>query len=98
MKCKINFVTLYRNNFFPSSCVVYIDLSSFSFPLLNFFLVNYFMFSSARLLRRPIRAPDQIPDRFYVINMEFLSLSRGCLSWRNVLSYEEQEETAVFAG
>ena len=36
--------------------------------------------------RRPIRAPVQIPDRFYVISMEFLSLSRRRSSWRNVLS------------
>ena len=28
------------------------------------------------LLRRPISASDRIPDRFYVISMEFLSLSR----------------------
>ena len=27
------------------------------------------------LLRRPISAPDLIPDRFYDISMEFLSLS-----------------------
>ena len=36
--------------------------------------------------RRPIRAPLQIPDRFYFISMEFLSLSRRRSSWRNVLS------------
>ena len=36
---------LYFNNFSPSSCVIYVDLSFFSFPLLNFFLViNFFMF------------------------------------------------------
>ena len=29
-----------------------------------------------KLLRRPISASDRIPDRFYVISMEFLSLSR----------------------
>ena len=28
------------------------------------------------LLRRPISASDRIPDRFYVIRMEVLSLSR----------------------
>ena len=51
-----------------------------------------------QLLRRPIRASDQIPDRFYVISMEFLSLSRRRSSWRNVVSAEEQEETAEFEG
>ena len=45
----VYFVTLYCNNF-SSSCVSYIDLSSCSFPLLNFFLViNYFTFSAAYL-------------------------------------------------
>ena len=42
MKYKMSFqffLTLYCNNFRQSCCVVYIDLSSFSFPLLNFFLV-----------------------------------------------------------
>ena len=51
-----------------------------------------------KLLRRPISASDRIPNRFYVISMEFLSLSRRRFSWRNVRSGEEQEETAVFAG
>ena len=41
--------------------------------------------------------PDQISDRFYVISMEFLSLSRRRPPWPNVLSGEEQGETAVFA-
>ena len=50
------------------------------------------------LFRRPIRAPDQISDRFYVISMVFLSLSRRRPPWPNVLSGEEQEDTAVFAG
>ena len=36
------------------------------------------------LLRRPISASDRIPDRFWVINMEFLSLSRRSSSSRNV--------------
>ena len=39
----------------------------------------------------------QIPDRFYVISTEFLSLSRRRSSWRNVLSGKGQGETAVFA-
>ena len=38
------------------------------------------------------------PDRFYVISMEFLSLSRRRYSSRNVLSGEERGETNVFAG
>jgi len=46
----VYFLTLYCNNFSSSSSVSYIDLSSCSFPLLNFFLViNYFTFSSAHL-------------------------------------------------
>ena len=51
-----------------------------------------------KLLRRPISASDQIPDRFYVISMEFLSLSRRRSSARNVPSDEERGETDVFAG
>ena len=39
---------------------------------------------------------DRIPDRFYVISMEFLSLSRRPA--RNVPSGEERGETDVFAG
>ena len=38
------------------------------------------------------------PDRFYVISMEFLSLSRRRYSSRNVLSGKERGETDVFAG
>ena len=30
----VYFVTLYCNNFSPSSCVIYIDLSSFVFPFI----------------------------------------------------------------
>ena len=51
-----------------------------------------------KLLRRPISASDRIPDRFYVISMEFLSLSRRRSSARNVPSDEERGETDVFAG
>ena len=51
-----------------------------------------------QVLRRLISAFDRIPDRFYVISMEFLSLSRRRYSTRNVLSGEERGETAVFAG
>ena len=32
---------LYCNNISSSSCIIYLDLSSFSFPFLNSFLVNY---------------------------------------------------------
>ena len=39
-----------------------------------------------KLLCWLIRAPDQIPDRFYVISMEFLLLRCRHLSWHNVLS------------
>ena len=38
------------------------------------------------------------PDGFYVISMEFLSLSRRRYSSRNVLSGKERGETNVFAG
>ena len=51
-----------------------------------------------KLLRRPISPSDQIPDRFYVISMEFLSLSQRCSSVWNVPSGEERGETDVFAG
>ena len=51
-----------------------------------------------QLLRRPISASDRIPDRFYVISMEFLSLSRRHSSSRNVLGGKEWGETDVFAG
>ena len=42
--------------------------------------------------------PSQISNRFYVITMEFLSLSRRRSPWPNVPSGEEQGDTAVFAG
>ena len=51
-----------------------------------------------QLLRRPIRALDQIPDRFYVTSMEFLWKRRKRLSWQNIPRGQEREETAVFAG
>ena len=47
------------------------------------------------LLRRLIRAPDQISDWFYVISIEFLSLSRRLSPWPNVLSREEQGANCV---
>ena len=51
-----------------------------------------------KLLRRPINASDRIPDRFYVISIEFLSLSRRRSSARNVPSGKERGETDVFSG
>ena len=51
-----------------------------------------------KLLRRPINASDRISDRFYVISIEFLSLSRRRSSARNVPSGKERGETDVFAG
>ena len=51
-----------------------------------------------QLLHRPISASYLILDRFYVISMELLSLSRRCSSSRNVPSGEERGETAAFAG
>ena len=50
------------------------------------------------LLRRPISASYQIPDRFYVISMEFLSLSRRRSPARNVPIGEERGEMDVFTG
>ena len=50
------------------------------------------------LLRRPIRASDRILDIFYVISIEFLSLSRRRSSAQNVVSGEERGETDVFEG
>ena len=50
------------------------------------------------LLRPPICASDRIPDRFYVISMEFQSLSRRRSFARNVPSGEERGKTGVFAG
>ena len=51
-----------------------------------------------KLFRRPISTSDQIPDRFCVISLKFLSLSRRRSSSGNVSSDEERGETAVFAG
>ena len=45
------------------------------------------------LLHQPIRAPEQTPDRFYVISMEFLQLRHRCPSWRSILSREETGES-----
>ena len=51
-----------------------------------------------QLLHHPIRAYDWIPDRFYIISMEFLSLSRrGSSSW-NISSREKRGDMAVFPG
>ena len=43
-------------------------------------------------------ASNRIPDRFYVISVEFLSLSRRRSFAQNVPSGEERGETDVFAG
>ena len=51
-----------------------------------------------QLVRRPITAYDRVLDRFYVISMEFLSLSRRRSPLRNVTCDEERGETVVFAG
>ena len=48
------------------------------------------------LQRRPISASDQIPDRFYVISMEFLSLSRRRSSARTS-SAAKSEEKRMFS-
>ena len=44
-----------------------------------------------------MKAYDRILGIFYVISMEFLSLSHRGSSSRNILSGEERGETAVFA-
>ena len=46
-----------------------------------------------KLLRRQISASDRIPDRFYVISMEFLSLSR-----RRFSAAMSEEKRLPFAG
>ena len=47
-------------------------------------------------LRRPISASDLIQNRFYVISMEFLSLSHRRSFARNVPSNEERGEMFLF--
>ena len=49
-------------------------------------------------LCQPISASDLLRDRFYVISMEFLSLSHRRSFTQNVPSSEEQGERAFFAG
>ena len=44
-------------------------------------------------LHRLIRAPDQFPDRFLIISMEFLLLRHRCPSRQNVLNREQWGET-----
>ena len=44
------------------------------------------------------QSSDQILNRFYIINMEFLSLRHIRPSWWNVPSDEERGEAAVFIG
>ena len=40
--------------------------------------INQFSKNKITSICQPISAPDQIPDRFYVISMEFLSLMHSC--------------------
>ena len=63
-----------------------------------FSVIRQHIAKTIQLLRRPIRAPDQIPDRFYVISMKFLLLRHRRFFPLNVPSGGEREETAVFAG
>ena len=58
------------------------------------------MAKGIQLLRRPIRAPDKILDRFYVNGMEFLSLTGADISPAKppFASGEYRGETVVFAG
>ena len=44
-----------------------------------------------QLLLCTIRAPDQTLDRFFIINMEFLSLWRRDLSWQNTPNARSKE-------
>ena len=50
------------------------------------------------LLHQPIGASDRILDRFYIISIEFLSLSHKCASLQSIPSGKEQGEMAVFTG
>ena len=82
-----------------------INLSNFTCLLVDFgkvfcLSVNKLQQNSNASSREdyPISASGRIPDRFYVISMEFRSLSRRRSSARNVPSGEERGETDVFAG
>ena len=48
-----------------------------------------------KLLHRPISASDWISDRFCVISVEFLSLSRSIPPRETSLSSDEREETSA---
>ena len=60
-------------------------------------VVRVYIWPKTMLLqRRPISASDQIPDRFYAISMEFLSLSRRRSSARTS-SAAKSEEKRMFS-
>ena len=48
--------------------------------------------NSTTAMAIPIRAPDHISDRFYVISMEFLSLKRRRSSWQMSLVARSKEK------
>ena len=60
--------------------------------LLSFVCHSYTIGKTILLLCGPIRAPDQIQDRIYVISMEFLLLRRRRSSWRNSLAARNKEK------
>ena len=41
------------------------------------------------------KAPNQIPERFYIVSMEFLLLRRRHALWQNIPHSEEEGEMAV---
>ena len=49
------------------------------------------------LLRQPISAPDRIPDRFYDISMDFLSLSPRPVPPRETTPVAKNEEKRLFS-
>ena len=52
---------------------------------------QYIIIKIIKLLRRPISASDQIPDRFYVMSIEFLSLRRRRLFCKTSLAARSEE-------
>ena len=90
-----------RGDYIPQILAVLFEIHRvYIWPLRPFvFCLSFVTIAKTRkLLRRPITTSDQILDRFYIISMEFLSLScrRSCVG--NVPSGEERGETDVFAG
>ena len=65
-----------------------IDLSRLHLTFVAFCLLSVI----CKLLHRPISAYDRIPDRFHIISMEFLSLSRRRSSSRNILAAKSEEK------